>query len=285
MEKKEKSPFLLLGVTTYDSAETIVERADDLFFDEDTELLDVAKESICNPKSRLKELFNWYSDVPKKTQIDIIHAQKNGNDFPLDDLSPLSEVQFIRDYRLEKDITNIDSFTDLFSRLDTAMSKLTPDYLTECLQHQSRFNKFTLPTSLDIQSCLFDFNREVALSLYKSVINSNSRDTLAFIVANNCTVREYTLQTYIQYFFDEYKTGIESEITEISKDNDFLVTSITKRKNEYEKSKPDNMLVNYDDSQIACNVLRELCNEMLYKIAPIYRIEERINDLHKLIAC
>ena len=122
----EKNPFYVLEVSPGDKRASIISKAEEKAFFDDSNACEEAQASLINPTKRLSAELEWFFDISEKKQTEIFRSIKNKKEIFTDELSGISRLNALLHNFSVVDFEDFLSIIFVISEIDKLYEKINP---------------------------------------------------------------------------------------------------------------------------------------------------------------
>ena len=122
----EKNPFYVLEVSPGDKRASIISKAEEKAFFDDSNACEEAQASLINPTKRLSAELEWFFDISEKKLTEIFRSIKNKKEIFTDELSGISRLNALLHNFSVVDFEDFLSIIFVISEIDKLYEKINP---------------------------------------------------------------------------------------------------------------------------------------------------------------
>lgn len=207
-----ENPFYVLGATTRDNRQTIVELAEDKSFELDEDICQKARSDLTMPRTRLLAEINWFPGVSPRKVNQLIEQLNIASKSIIntEGLSELPSINILGEViSNDKYIFSANEIEKIITQLIEAYENLDIDYLMRDINEDREISKFTQVTDYEqVENEISLKQNQCVKKVIKKLNSLPTRDLIAVmtnIVDTETLNGEVQASSMIDDLVDDYK--------------------------------------------------------------------------------
>ncbi|MDR2790332.1 MAG: hypothetical protein LBB59_05100 [Campylobacteraceae bacterium] len=206
------NPFYILGATTRDTRQKIIELSDEKMFELSEDLCQKARSELTMPKKRLLAELNWFPGISPSKALNAINLiyNNNYNVFNVQSLTELSKINIICTILKKRDFDLSDEeLEELIIKVVQIFDTLSIEYILRDINEDRKISLFPLIDDTELIKCEIEEKQRICVKSIINRLNSIEINNLIKIVTRvvNITTKNGSTSTpqIINNLIDDYQ--------------------------------------------------------------------------------